>query len=419
MGRETRTANLLMLLSALLFLMGIGALVLVTGGQGWADLASATRQMVGDRWQLVLVLAVLLCGLTVALLVVVNRSTAAALRERRPVRGVKALPAGPPKVEAQGERGLVRRARRALDIEICRSRPQVDRVVDALLNAPADFQMQRVCLEPGETAVEVSLGLGDKRFVTTTIPPLLYEQVLEQLREMIGTSNATGDGMLDLRSSTSVHRMLVRLQRHAGGVQARLELVSDDDEDDGDVGPIKKHRSKSVVFRFERSPSIAEVVTGEFPIPPMEEHDGTDPGAGMLTGLGPSGETEVAPLVAPARERTVGRTEVRLRLVLGLLMVGATVLTFWNAFGWAAARAAGRRLAPWRDVPIQVTSTPLGGEVVIAGTARGRTPLTVREPCRGRAIEVLVRAEGFSTWQWSGICPASGVNLSASLKPLR
>jgi hypothetical protein len=396
--------------------MGGGALVLVTGGRGWADLAAATRYMMADRWVLLVILAGLLGVLTVALLIIVNRSVATARREHRPVKGVKVVSAGPKRVEVEGER-LVRRARRVLDIEICRSRPQVDRVVDVLLNAPGDFEVQRLCMEPADMVVEVSLGHGDKRFVVTTMPPPLYEQVLEQLREMIGTSDVTGDGILDLRSSKSASRMLVRLQRREGGIQTRLDLVSEANE--ADVGPIKKQRSKSVVFRFERQPSIAEVVTGEFPVPPMEEHDGTDPGSGMITGMGPSGETEVAPLVEPARERHVGRTEVALRLVLGLLMIGTTVLLFWHAFGWGVARTAGARVAPWRNVTIKVDSTPLGGEVFIAGKARGRTPLTVLEPCRGRAIEVLVRAEGFTTWQWSGICPSSGVDLSASLKPLQ
>jgi hypothetical protein len=400
MHTRVRAANLLMLISALLLLLGGTALVLASGPQGWSDLTSASVYMVRGHGAFLAVLFLFAVGVAAPLIVLALRSAAAARR----------LGAAPPAAArriAPDDEKLVGRARRRLDLEICRARPDVDRVVDVLLGAPGDLEARALHLKPAGMLVEISLEVGERRHAITSLPPPLYSQVLDRLRAMIG-SGETGDGVVELRSSTRSEPVLVRLKRGERGVEAKLQVVSRDE----DEGPIRRRRSSSVVFRMERPTPISDVITGEFQVPPFEEHDGTDPGSGLLIGFGRPGGRDAKP---PPRE--IGVAESWLRLVMGLLLIGLVVGTFWHAFGWGLQSIGGHCRAPWRNVSIHLVSSPTGGEVSVAGTVRGQTPLTLVEPCRGRPILVLVRARGYSTWQWTGICPTSGrLELDAELQ---
>ena len=294
-----------------------------------------------------------------------------------------------------------------LDLEICRTRPSVDRVVNVLLCAPGDLGVQALSLNPGAMLVEIALSTEDQRVPLTSLPPPLYDEVLCQLREMAGVGES-GDGLLELRSSRGQEQILVRLKPGAHGIGARLQPVSAE-ASPGDSTPLRR-RSSSVVYRLE-PPPMRDVRTGELPLMPIEEHEPTDPGSAILVGLRHSGQWKVPP--AP---REVSRAEDRLRLLLGLVLPLLSLVTFWNAYGWGVSQLAGGFRAPWRMVAIHVVSSPMG-ELVIEGHVRGRTPLTVTEPCSGRRISVLVRAPGHTTWQWDGICPAHGtLELSGSLQ---
>lgn len=399
MHTRVHAANLLMLSSALLFLLGGTALVLASGPQGWSDLTAASVCMVRGHVVFLVVLFLVAVGVAVPLIVLALRSAAAARRLGDATPGVAR------RIEPDDGK-LVGRARRRLDLEICRARPDLDRVVDVLLGAPGDLEARALHLKPTGMLVEISLEVGERRHAITSLPPPLYAQVLERLRAMIG-SGETGDGVVELRSSVRSEPVLVRLRRGERGVEAKLQVVSRDE----DEGPIRRRRSSSVVFRMERPTPISDVITGELQVPPFEEHDGTDPGSGLLIGFGrAAGHPKPPP-------REIGVAESWLRLVMGLLLVGLVVGTFWHGFGWGLQSIAGRFRAPWRNVTIHVVSAPTGGEVSVGGVVRGQTPLTLVEPCRGRPILVLVRARGYTTWQWTGICPGSGrLELDAELQ---
>jgi len=401
MIRLLRLAHLLLLLSALSLLLGGGAMVLAAGPEGWADLTAALAHIARGRWLALCSLGGLALVLTVPIVVLVIRG----LARTRPTRVPDTS-----RMRLAGEE-LTSRARRMLDLEICRSHPDVVKVVDVLLCTPVDLGTNGLSLTPGEMLVEVALDAEGENLPVTSLSPPLYDKILQQLRQMASVEQ-TGDGVLDLRSSKGAEQILVRLQQGTHGVQTRLQVVSDEGAITApQEGPLRRRRSNSVVFRIE-PPPIRDLRTGELAAPPIEEHEATDPGSGMLLGLGRSGQPEV-----PRVERDVGATESWLRLALGATLLLLMVSFFWNAYGWAIARAVGTFRAPWREVEIRVVSAP-PGTVSIEGVDRGQTPLTFTEPCRGRAIAVLVRAAGHATWQWSGICPASGpLKLSARLQP--
>jgi hypothetical protein len=149
------------------------------------------------------------------------------------------------------------------------------------------------------------------------------------------------------------------------------------------------------------------------------EDDPTDSRSGLLVGLDPSAESEVAPLVAPRRRRPLGRLELGLRIAAAILLLTSVTSFFAPAYRWGLGRLArGERNAPWRQVAVEITSEPAGASVTIATRRHGQTPLRTSAQCRDLPITVLVEAAGHVAWQWHGICPSGGpLVLHASLLP--
>jgi hypothetical protein len=411
MAMVLRIGNVMLIVAALAFVLGAGALILAAvGPETLTELAGAVAFLVAGRAVALLLMFALAVALSTAVVVLVIRSVAAARRRR-------IEPAAQPVAEmAPDEERLINKARRLLDAEFCRTRPQLERVIDVLLGVPLDLGASQLCLEPGSMVVEISLTVAGNRHPVTSLADPMYQQVLKQLRAMVGGDAV--EGTLEVRSSSKVVPVSVRLEPAEAGTRTTLEPLDELPADRTDPG--RRRRRNSVVFRLE-PPPIKDVRSGEIPLPPLDEHDETDRGSGLLTGLARTGEMEVAALVPPGSRRVVGTHEAWLRLFVALTLMALVVVGLGPAYGWGLVRLlSGASPAPWREVALRVTATPVQGQVTIEGRARGRTPLATTEPCRGQRIEILVRAGGFTTWQWSGLCPLSGpLELTAQLRPLR
>jgi hypothetical protein len=380
----------------------------------WAGFAEGVVWYASGRWPLAAILALvgLILAITVVMAVVIYGSRTS-LRQDEDQEAAR---------EREGrmrdQEQLIHRARRRLDMELCRARPVMEQVIDVLLGVPVDLGANGLSLEPGPMVVEVSLIVGKDQLPVTTMAPPLYEGVLRQLR-MMARIRETGEGKLRLHSSKRVDKIQVDLKSVPSGICARLALAG---EATGRF-PVTRsddRRPDSVVFRLE-PPPLRDVVTGEIPIqPPMEEHDTMDRGSGLLSGFDPSAEREVAPLVS-TRRREITSLESWLRLALASTALLLVLILFWEAYLWGVARlVAGSGVPPWREVAVEVDSAPVSGRVSIQDTFRGNTPLSTSEPCRGRTVKILVQASGYATWQWEGLCPKEGpLQLQARLQPLR
>jgi hypothetical protein len=415
-----RVAKALFIVAAVGCLLGVGALVGSLGPSGWSELSDGFVWYLLGRWPLQ-VLAPLggLCVLMALVLALVVRKARARLNE---VGGGR-TGAGPGDGGQELDREqLVQRARHALDKELARSKPQLEQVTDVLLGVPVDLGATGLSLTPagaGEgapSAVQVALELGDIQLPVTTMRPALYDEVLQELRQMARVGEA-GEGVVKLHASRRLDRLRVALTHQTAGINTRIEVLG---ESVSEAPPQGRRRSNSVVFRLE--PALRDIRTGELQVPQMEENDTTDPSSGAITGLDQSAEQEVAPVVEPGEgpDRAVGRLEAGVRLALASLVTLLVVFFFWNAYAWTVSKIFTGGASSWRLVSLRIESSPVPGEVSIQGEPRGRTPLDTRSPCRGRAIKILVQAPGYATWQWNGVCPEQGrLKLQARLRPLR
>jgi hypothetical protein len=413
---KVRVANWLFLVAALGLAAGAGAFVLATDASGWADLTVALAWYAGEKWRLGLLSGVLLLLLALPLVAVMIHGVLNAPRGTSPDGVDSETTRPPPSTFREGEL-VVARGRRAMDRELCRPVPEIDRVIDVLLGVPVDLGASRLVMDPGGMLVELSMTFDGKPWAVTSMAQPLYRRVVEQLRIMIGCGE-TGEGVVSLHSSKRTEPIQISLERVERGTRVRLEMVEAEGENAADSSLKVRRRTNSAVFRLERPP-MRDVITGEIPIPEFLESDVSDGGSGVQPF--PSAEREVAPVVPVRGRRVVRPLESWLRLALALALAAMPPLLFWEAYGWGLDRlATGAKHAPWREVGLVVDSTPVRGAVRIQGREKGETPLSTSLPCRGKAIEILVRAEGYSTWQWSGLCPQTGaLRLVAQLRPLR
>lgn len=395
-----RIGNVLLVLVAIAFVVGDTAVIL-SGPVDWADLANAVVYLLLGQWEILLGILALAVVLAVTITFVVARSVVSARRRRKGL----IVPMGVAEGQSDEHR-LLRRARRALDLEISRARPEVERVIDVLFGVPVDVGATHLYMQPGPLAVDISLVIQERHHLVTSMPAALYPHVLHNLRLMIG-ARKTGEGTVDLHSSRRAEQVEIKMRQGKDGIWTTLEVI-DAGEAAQEQDPPRRRRASSVVFRIEPTP-IENVHSGELPLHLIA---GTDRGD-------PSGETEIAPLMPPPQGRTVLALESWLRLALGATLMLLVLCAFWNAYGWGYTRlVSGRSPAPWREVTLHVVATPVEGEVTIQGRREGRTPLSFTEPCRGRAITVLVKADGYTTWQWNGICERARLHLKAHLTPL-
>jgi hypothetical protein len=408
-----KLARVLFVVAAVGFLAGVLALVLCLEPSGWSDLSAGFVWYLLGRWplQVLAPLGALTLGTALTLIVVVRRER----REHPPLPGGGAREA---RGQELNQQALIRRARTVLDRVLSRrngrGRPEdLDDLVDAILGLPVDLEVTGLSLEPDPAGrVRILLDLGDIQLPATSMAPELYARLLNELREMARVGEA-GEGVVKLQSSRRLDRIRVALTHRPGGIGAKLEVLGESVSEARASQQGGRRRSNSVVFRLE--PMLrTDILSGELPLIAVEENDATDPRV-----LDPSAEHEVAPLVEPSEARPVSPFEGALRLALAGATTLLVVFFFWHAYAWGLARMAGRSgEAPWREIALQIRSTPVPGEVRIQGRPSGRTPLSTRAPCRGRAIEILVQARGYATWQWNGVCPERGpLELDARLRP--
>jgi hypothetical protein len=404
-----RIANRLLLLPGVVFLVGVAAFVVGSRPTSWTELG------VGVVWygvhaahRLLAVSGAVAAAIGLALLIVSLRGRAAFRRQ---------LLLGRARTRPDGTRAL-RLARRTLDRELCRPGPQLERLVDVLLGVLVDLEASALLLQPSAMVVDISLLFGGAPVAVASMPEPLYRQLLAQLRRLIAVDEgADGAGQIDLRSSTAVEELYLELRSDGqGATAASVQVLRRLDRDQlarlkrGAAGQ-ERRRSAMIIRREE--------LRGGPTAPFVGEDDPTDSRSGLLSGLDPSGESEVVPLIPPGTHRPVGALEITLRLVMGMVLLSTLVAFFTPALRWGWTRlSSGQLTAPWREVELQIDSAPQGGVVIIGGRRRGVTPLRTTEPCRGRRISVLVEARGHRAWQWEGRCPDVGnLKIAAALQP--
>lgn len=384
-------------------------LVAVLLSSGWTAFSQCVVWYSTWKWQTsVLLLPALIfvggCLVTVVILVVQGRSSPA---------GARVGPGGG--AARMDKERMLRQARWILDKQIARPSPKMEAVIDALLGVCLDVEAQELYMDPGPMGVEVSLKADGDLLPVTSLPTGMYQKVLHRLRQMIHATK-TGQGVVDFHSSSGVEQIRISLEQSYAGIGTRLQVLGTTSSvPQVHQQPGRRKRPSSVVFRLE--PEAIGDITGEFRVLPVDgKKTGENTGRFMLSD--PSGSQEIAPLVRAASVRTVGAVESWVRLALAACAALLVIIFFSDAYAWAMSRVvSGHQGVPWRDVTLVLRADPVPGEVSIQGQSRGRTPLVTVEPCRGQAIEVLVRAQGYSPWQWGGICPDRGpLQLHARLK---
>ena len=336
-----RVAKSMFIVAAAGCLLGVGALVGSLGPSGWSELSDGFVWYLLGRWPLQVIAPLVgLCLLMALMLALVVRKARASAELEGGRTGVS-LGGGGQELDCEQ---LVQRARRALDKELARSKPQLEQVTDVLLGVPVDLGATGLSLTPAgagaPSAVQVALELGDIQLPVTTMRPGLYDEVLQELRQMARVGEA-GEGVVKLHSSRRLDRLRVALTHQPAGVGARIEVLGESVSEA--PPPAGRCRSNSVVFRIE--PALRDIRTGELQVPQMEENDTTDPSSGAITGLDQSAEHEVAPVVEARDEpdRAVGHLEAGLRLALASLVTLLVVFFFWNAYAWTVAKIPHRR----------------------------------------------------------------------------
>jgi hypothetical protein len=400
-----RLANGLLLAAPLVLLAGVGGFLVASTPASWDELVDGVRWYAigpASSWP---VLGTLAAGLLTWV-----GWMALALRNRGRFRADAVARAAASRIPDQDRQ--LRLARRSIDRAL-RSRPP-DAGLGPLLGAMVDLDARELCLEPGEMLVSASVELQDR-----SRQPLcnLTDAQWKALREQAGQIGALGeapeaDGELDLRSPGGDDTIAVHREQGPRGAWLRFRLLA----------PAAACRSpRPVLLRPEARPPerrpTGELARLNLPGP----DDTTDSGSGLLTGLEPSAETEIAPVVKTAERRPVRGAELWVRLSGSALITVLLAVVFVPAHAWGLRYLLrGEVTAPWREVEVRVQSRPTGADVQVGGEPRGRTPGTFREPCGGRRLQVMVEARGYAVWQWTGICPGRGVLwLEAVLQPVR
>jgi hypothetical protein len=400
-----RVAKLVLALAGLGLVAGAVGLLVAAGLEDWSDVAEGVRDYAlrVQRGQPLLgPLALTLLGIALALLGV-SLHRRATFRRTRTARHRAAAA----RVELRDlDRGL-ERSRRRLDRELTRARRDPERALEALFTTFTELEPGAVGLElapdPSGMAIAVTAELrGGKRQPLASTSDALLQRIVERLGEMLETRGRPR-GELEFRTASGSTTIRVEVEELERGHRLRLRPAPDL------TGP---GRRVTFVARPDRTP-IPER-SGSYSV-----DDSTSRESGLLLGLDPTGEEEVAPVVASRERRPVVGLEAALRLLAALALAACVALAAGSALraGWRRLRS-GERTAPWREVVVQIESLPTGAEVSIDGAVRGQTPLARRELCKGRALSVLISAAGHRTWQWRGICPTRGaLRLQARLQP--
>ncbi len=404
-----RLAKLVLALAGLGLLAGLVGFLLAAGLADWSDLAEglghyATR--LAREQPLLLPLGLTTLGVLLALLGIT-------LQRRARFRSTRALRhrAGVARVELHDLNRGLDQARRRLERELTRSRREPERALEALFTTVVELEEGvsglRLERDPSGMAVAVVAELrgrgGRQPLVTTS--DALYTRIVEHLAGMLGaTGSSRPRGELEFRSAARSTLIRFAVEETPQGVSLTLRAAPDM------TGP---GRRLTFMARPDRTPLPER--SGSYSV-----DDSTDRGSGLLLGLDPSGEDEVAPVVARRERRPVDGLEAGARLLGALALAACVALCAGRGleagFRWLRS---GERTAPWREVAIRIVSAPEGAEVSIDGQVRGRTPLVLHELCKRRALSVLVGAPRHRTWNWRGICPARGaLALEARLQPL-
>jgi len=405
-----RLANSLIALAGGVALAGLIGFVLAAQPWGWDDLAEGVRYYASHREVpgLLLVLLAVLTVLGIALLPLM-------VRGRARFRAEAARRAEAPPHDPQAAEKRLERIRRRLDQGLTRARHSGEGTLDALLGALVDLEASELRVAPGEMLEVVTAIDGDQHHPLATLAAPQRARLTEQACLVSGAKEGA-PGELELRSSHGADPIQVILE----GPVLRLRLLTPEDRAAAASGrEPTRPRVRGTVIRLEQAHIGWR--TGEWSQTTYRGvDDTTDDHSGMITGLDPSGEAEIAPLVRRRVPRPLTGIEAWLRLAAGTVLASVLLLFFTPALAAGVTWAfTGRLRAPWKEVAIEVTSRPTGARVLVGTHPRGTTPILLREACKGRLLRLLVEAPGHLAWEWSGLCPARGLRLEAELRPLR
>ncbi len=402
--------------AALLFLLGSAAFLYGSTTWSWAEFGEGWWWYSTAQFQGRLLLP---AGLTITLalgLVCLGASIIGWRRFRRTELKAERVP--PQKVQQQKKKQqsdrLLRRRRLAMDREFCRPHPRPDKLVDQLFGCVVDLDARSLHMSPGPTLVELNLHLEEHQHSLTTITFPVYQLILNQLREMLSLEES-GAGRINLRSSRRVDNLQIKIQPGTLGFSTLIESTEhasyqtspEEQVDPAMESPLSVHEARAPLRR-KRSITLARMeprhrsdpATGEFPLPFSGEDDTTDSHIALMFGMDPSSEIEISPVVKHKVIRPKGPAEQWLRLTLVTVSTLCILLYFWDALGWGGHYWTTQEpTAPWRNVTIEIRSTPRPGTVSIRGKELGQTPIKITLPCRGTKLEVLVSADGFMVWQ--------------------
>ena len=376
---QVRIANWLLAAAVLICFAGVAGFTIGSAPADWGEVAD------GARWYLAV-----LRGRESTLLPLLAAAgalsavwIALALRNRARHRGEVALRAATPR--RPNQQHLLRRAYRQIDDALGRG----EAALDCLLGALVDLNAAELRLEPGEMLIKAVLVFSDGRVLPLRmLTKKQFETLLREASLVSGVAEGQ-EGELELRSSSGADRIGAGYSRGSQGSVLQFRLL-----EPGSIvsSTADRPRRRSVLLRHDPTPPLrrptGERARSSYSSP--DEH--TDSGAGVLTGLEPSAEIEISPVVARAERRPVRGAEAVLRSGRSLLLLASSYLIFAPTQVWAMRRLLrGEVTAPWREVEVLVRSRPSGARVHVSGELDGRRQAPTPESmiCAGRELPSL------------------------------
>ena len=122
-----------------------------------------------------------------------------------------------------GKAQLLQRTRAAVEPELRRARPRVERVVDALLGAVVDLGVAEIGLVPTASAAQLTITLGMQRLDVMQVPTSLHQAVVAQLRLIVGL-DGDGRAQVELRSGEAIEVLEATLRTTQEGTALTLAM---------------------------------------------------------------------------------------------------------------------------------------------------------------------------------------------------
>ncbi|MFH1132378.1 MAG: ATPase, T2SS/T4P/T4SS family, partial [Pseudomonadota bacterium] len=131
----------------------------------------------------------------------------------------------PREVTVVDEARLIQKIRAAIEPELTRPRPSIERVVNAMLALLVDTKGSNLYLKSNSMIADISVRIGMDQIPVSSMPLDLFENVVQRFCVILGINDYVGEGILDFRSSGSTNRIRVAISRGVEGVVVHLRLL--------------------------------------------------------------------------------------------------------------------------------------------------------------------------------------------------